>query len=340
MDHRKLASEFILSLDTIASELLAFCGVRCHQDAEELSSPLFRWLDFRLRFVDPVPRQVFFSDKFPKDLPPDAATALTALVNAVVTGEDINRFQGKGLTEHHDTSSRKRRDRTDHLWADWGILHFHLTTPSSPEGDYYLPRSDWLLFAVFFRDWAAFIDVRPHKEKRALENPELVHTLIRNFPTVAEKCRLNGLLPPPAIVDSEIVKKSRIGGIVNPVVVDGVAYMPPGFGVTQASTSLKVSMNAIEAHRAAKMVAGLVADPKGKFQTEMTEKEKQNMSFTLSLTPRGLGIYEETSKKCWLLPRYSQSRTSTPFETLQNLMAPEWVCAAISDKLKGTAADI
>jgi len=65
---RVLKEEFHRNIDLIATELLDAYSLKFNQEASNLSSPLLRWLDFRYRYVDPMPRQVVFSDKFQKAL--------------------------------------------------------------------------------------------------------------------------------------------------------------------------------------------------------------------------------------------------------------------------------
>jgi hypothetical protein len=327
-----LEQKFVESLENIAADLLSALGIAHKKEEMQLSESLLRWIDFRLRYVDPKPRRVHYSNKFPLPLPPDIDNALWAFDQSVRTGADINPFQGKGLTNHHDTSGKKRQRRTDLLWADWGILHFHLTASPPVANEYYAPRSDWLLFALFLENDAAFIDVRPHAEEHVLENFELAETIIRNWPLFAERYRMPGILPGSTALTSEDIKRARIGGVSRPVVIDGIAYLPSGQGVTSASTSQRVSLVRDQARRIAKELAKVVSDPSGQFQSEIEDSHRECASFTLVLTAKGLGIFEEHSQKCWLLPRNSATNPSTPLGALHNLIAPEWLCATIKER--------
>lgn len=50
--------------------------------------------------------------------------------------------------------------RTDLLWADWGIHHFHLTKSENLDENGFCKRSDFLLFAIVRNDCVYFLDVK------------------------------------------------------------------------------------------------------------------------------------------------------------------------------------
>lgn len=102
-------------------------GLEFKREVQHLSDPLFRWLDFRLRYIDPLPRSVLVSKKFPKRLPVSAETGLHLLERRFRDGIDVNPYQSKSLIRFNDLSGEKRAKRTDFLWADWGITHLHLS---------------------------------------------------------------------------------------------------------------------------------------------------------------------------------------------------------------------
>lgn len=151
-------------IDRIAFELVDAFGLTFEIADEGVSEPLTRWLDFRLRYIDPRPRQVLKSTDFDMRIPSQAEGGLLRFIQKAEAGEDLNPFQSRGI-KRHDTSGKKRQFRTDGLWADWGIHHAHLTEDPLPDGDEFSNRSDWLLFFIVGQDHLALIDARPHKEK-------------------------------------------------------------------------------------------------------------------------------------------------------------------------------
>ncbi len=92
----ELNEEFFRNVDQIAADLLTGFGLKHSGDVDGLHVPLLRWMDFRLRTIDPRPRQIYASDRFPKSLDEPVASALQSLERAIRNGEDINPFQSKG----------------------------------------------------------------------------------------------------------------------------------------------------------------------------------------------------------------------------------------------------
>lgn len=60
-----------------------------------------------------------------------------------------------------DSSGKNRNERSDLLWADWGIHHLHVAEKQTDNAAYFSARADYLLFVMFGRDVALFVDVHP-----------------------------------------------------------------------------------------------------------------------------------------------------------------------------------
>ncbi len=191
-----LETSFLADLENIALDLIKAFGLRYKQEQVDLSWPLMRWMDFRHRYVEPIPRPTVFSDKFHRmQLPPDAARALHQLVGMFEAGVNVNPYQGRGLIINNDTSALAGHKRTDLLFADWGILHFHLTTKLIPAGQYFSAPADYLAFCLVGGDAVAFIDVLRHPSREGFANMDLFETMARNWPEYIEQYRLRGILP-------------------------------------------------------------------------------------------------------------------------------------------------
>lgn len=52
----ELAERFRSDIEAISKTLADYCGLTHSKAAQGLNPALLRWLDFRLRFVDPKPR--------------------------------------------------------------------------------------------------------------------------------------------------------------------------------------------------------------------------------------------------------------------------------------------
>lgn len=171
----EIAARFQRNVDDIAKDFIAAYSLKFTQEVENLNSPLLRWLDFRFRYIDPQPRQVVFSDNFPKKaLPEDANAGLQNLVRLIQSGADINPYQGRGLVLRNDTSSQRGESRTDLLWADWNIHHFHLSAAPIPEGQFFSHPADYLAFCIVGGDLVAFIDVLRHPDNLGFSNPDQI----------------------------------------------------------------------------------------------------------------------------------------------------------------------
>lgn len=324
----ELERRFVASLDEIAADLLRGLDIRHSRKEPHLSSPLTRWLDFRLRFVDPRPRRVHVSRRCARSLPGEASRGFERFVRDVERGADINAHQGKGLFEFHDTSAAKKRNRTDLLWADWGLLHFHLTDKPLDEGKRFVERSDWLLFALFLRDDAILIDVRSHKEPFVFQDEELVATVVEEWPELADRWEMKGILPGEPWTASE-VKSLRESGMTTTVALNGKVYQPSGSGLSTAATSVRVSMTQSHVEWSARRIAALAFDPEGPIRSEMTADERANAALTLALSVRGLSVYDSSAKKHWLLSRPPDAERRSAIGALYEHLAPEWLLAAL-----------
>lgn len=314
----ELSAKFRADTETISKSLLDYCGLTHSKAVQGLDQGLLRWMDFRLRFVDPKPRPLVYSNEFPKHPADEVKRALWNFEQVSLAGGDLNPFQGKGLTMHHDTSGTKRQNRTDHLWADWNIHHFHLTPSSVDPAQYYSERSGCLLFAVVFDNAIACIDVKDHG---AMENRSLIEVFVRNWPDVAERFRLKGLLPSSSQFSEEDLKKLRVAGITSFVVVDGAVYAPGG--ITSASTSERVTMALNQVNRGTKTIAQLAIGEVIRDRGEFGAGDLPHLS--LALTPRGLGVFDDRDNKCWPLPRAKGEWANHSGAHWHDLILPEWI---------------
>ena len=154
---KELAAEFVSNIESISSDFVTFFGLRHKKEVANLSDSFFRWMDFRLRYIEPKPRTVHLSKKLHRLLPTTINRPLRHLFYMIQKGHDVNPYQGKGLILHHDTSGKSRFNRTDLLWAEWGIIHLHLAMKPIRRGRYFCEPSDWLLFAIIGDDLSDLI---------------------------------------------------------------------------------------------------------------------------------------------------------------------------------------
>ncbi len=141
-----LEEQFQNDVNQLAFDLIKYFGLKYSLHEKNKEHHLIRWLDFRLRYIDPKPRLIFFSDRFPKYLPSETKKAFDHLLNLIKKGRDINLYQSTSLFYHHDTNDKKRQNRTDLLWASWAIHHLHLNYEYDTDG--FIERLGWLLFCI------------------------------------------------------------------------------------------------------------------------------------------------------------------------------------------------
>ncbi|WP_193352952.1 hypothetical protein [Paraburkholderia xenovorans] len=334
----ELTGEFLKNVDEIATELITGFGLKHSLAVAGLQTPLLRWMDFRLRTIDPRPRQIYASDNFPKSLDEPTVKALRSIEQAIRNGDDINPFQGKGLLRF-DSSGKNRSERTDLLWADWGIHHLHLGEASTDQ--YFSSRSNYLLFAMFFADAALFIDVLPHSGDPLLfAREDLIRVVARNWPVVVEPYRLRGTLIPERQFDDNDRKMLRKSGIEAPLIIGGKAYSSPGRGVTSASTPGKVTDAMFRLRRNLRFLAQQVLEPEGQFLAPFDEESRRDCQFSLRLCPEGLVVYERSRDHAWTLPDAKFDGNDTYFAEISDALSPPWAKQSIQEAITRAQAQI
>jgi hypothetical protein len=323
--HKELFQRFLANVEDVAAQLVS--GFRLTHNGPQ--SPIFRWLDFRLRTIDPRPRAVYFSDNFPKPLDASTSRQLQKLEQEIRNGHDVNPFQSK-LLMRNDSSGKRRAERTDHLWADWGIHHLHISDRPT-DGTYFSPRSDQILFAWFGRDVALFIDVLPHSgDDLRFSREELIRVVARNWPEVLAPFELKAVASgvPPSDEERKMLRRA---GIDAPLYIDGKVYFAPGHGVTSASTSGKVTDAAYRLRRNVQALAHHVLAPDGVFLAALPSGNGTVGRFSLQLHHVGVVVHEETTGVAWTFPEAKFNGLDCAFAQVADALTPPWVTRAIQN---------
>ena len=324
-----LAAAFRHDLDAIAIALISAFDLRFTQGVPNLSEPLPRWLDFRFRHVEPKPRLVAFSDNVRRStLAPEARRALLPFLERVTRGDDINPYQGRGLKLRHDSSWLEHANRTDYLFAAWGILHFHLSEEPIPLGQYFSKAADWLAFAIVNDQEMALIDVRRHPGREGFSDPALLETVARNWPDFMDRFRVNR--PPTAerpLTQAEI-HHLRSHGANAPFVYKGHSYIGPGGGYTSAGMSMNTTVAMAHIVRTFEPLAETVWMPDGPYRSHGAVAQIAEPSFSLRLYEDGLGICEERSRTLFVQPPGSNVVTRD-LRWLSNLIVPPWALSEV-----------
>jgi hypothetical protein len=321
---RDLEDQFTSDAQKIASDLVEEYDLTFEEDVPTLSDPLLRWLDFAARYISPRPRTIVTSRAFPKALDPEVEKALRIIETKIRNGKDINPFQSKGLVLHNDTSGRKRQSRTDLLWAEWGIHHLHLSAEAIPPSSYFSLRSSWLLFCIVEDDAVGFVDVRGHSDTNLFSDRSLLELVARSWPHFMDRFKLNGALAANGSTDANDLAKLRESGISTVVELDGHVYMPPGMGVTTASTSARVTSSLVKVKHRLREVANLVERADSQFKLEAAAAGLQEPKFSLIISAKGLAVFETVRQVAYPFPRKDSSGDTRPLAELHDLLVPDW----------------
>ena len=134
-----LKNKFWNDLQEIAKSLCKSHNLHYNPNVE---SHIRRWISYVSRLIKPKKRITKFSNKFWSRVPPKYLQVVHLLADKFNQGENINPYQSRTIKSNN--LSEKASRRTDLLWANWKIHHFHLSTSTIPEDDGFYPRSDYL----------------------------------------------------------------------------------------------------------------------------------------------------------------------------------------------------
>ncbi|MGJ7499502.1 hypothetical protein ACSFBF_03995 [Variovorax sp. ZT5P49] len=325
MTKEEISKAFENDVREIARRLIAaFDLAHAEANATSLDDPLIRWLDFRLRYIEPKVRRIERSNRFPVQLPAEMEKALRDMEQRVLQGEDLNPYQSKTIAKN-DTSGLKRQQRTDGLWADWGIHHLHLAETSAAPDERFSVRSGWLLFVMVYDDVLAFVDVRDHGEASLWTQEDLVKTFIDSWPEQAERFRLRGVIASTGSHTPEELAKLRGAGINRFITHAGATYMGMGQGVSSASTATKATLFSNKILANVRRLAEWAADHSGPIMTDLRHAGITQPKLSLFVHPQGLMFFEEGAQMGWPLRRETEHADGV----LHDALLPPWAVAPL-----------
>lgn len=227
--------DFEQDLTRSATEGLSQYGMRV-DDAASGDGLLHRWVNVQLKLIPRTPRKVELSPRIPSSLDAIrrsidrelARQSLETICKRARTGDDLNPYLSKSVV---------KEDYTDALFADWGVYHLHLNEIA--EGEYFTPRSDYWLFAIFPAERALLIDVRRHDTTELLQR-NLLEIVNSTWPEALATHRLVGITGQTRDTASpETIRMFRKAGINAVQTIGSQVYAPPGGGLTTARTSVR-----------------------------------------------------------------------------------------------------
>ena len=178
------------------------------------------WLHYRARRIPRRPRQVILSRQVQSKLA--AYPAIDRIRSALRDGEDVSAWLSRRLT------SRARDHRSDMMFNEWQITHFHLGRVFSKPNMISGTRD--LLYAHVTSQCVTFLDVRPHKRWAA---QDILRILLQTRPEAMERMEVKGALPPYKSYTDDGLLQARIGGVSVPIIaIDGRPFML--FGISSS----------------------------------------------------------------------------------------------------------
>lgn len=194
--------------------------------------PIRRWISYVARLIEPKERFTYFSKGFWTRIPKECIPAVHLLADKFEYGENVNPYQSKSLM--YNNIAKNKGHRTDLLWADWRIHHFHLTTSILNEKEAFSQRSKYLLFAYVGDDYACFLDVRHHESEKVFSNPVFIKQLVESWPELAEAYAIKGINVKDGW-NAEEIDMLRKSGLTPLTPIKGKVYMM-GQGISTAGT--------------------------------------------------------------------------------------------------------
>ena len=126
-----------------------------------------RYLEMRIRRIEPAPRTVHFSDEIHDSLGTlarnrDSKSSAQAREAWRTVFHLRVLFATGGAVIPYLTERVNNTETTDGLLWDYAIHHLHLSRNVGKNG--FVQRADWLLFAIVADQDVFFVDVRPHTD--------------------------------------------------------------------------------------------------------------------------------------------------------------------------------
>jgi hypothetical protein len=322
-------------IDTVCRGLLTAFEITFSEANADAGAATARWLDYRARYIEPCPREIVLSDRFPKSLPDPVEQGYRDLLEKFRSGADVNPHQSKTLTGHKRPGPRFR---TDMLFADWGMFHFHLDDEPLPPGARYTKRSAWLAFCFVTPTQVAVVDVVPHpdRDNKEFSDPDLLNTAIRSWPETFEHLKVRGPTPHPPMTMDQIhaLRTNSANAFFS---FDGQAYMSPGGGYMGNKTRMGGYMRLVVLTRDMDALAKSLNDPSDQFRRNAYVAAADAPVFSMKIHEHGIGIHERTSGT-FFGPTAIGEVDVYGLRGLSELLLPEWAMVRVR-AMKSTVFD-
>lgn len=332
---------FQKSLIEIAKFLNKSYGLKLTEDESKPFDSLIRWMDFRLRYIEPHPREVFiakhlqlyFNGLFKKPWTGQVDRTINEVLSSLIVGENVNARQSKTIVKNDINAwdaerSQPKIRRSDGLWNDWGISHLHLSEEIDAKNPMFYKPSDWQIFLVVLPEQILVIDICKHKKGDEWADLQMIQVMIDNWPWYTDRFKMDGYIGSSSESwDAEARSKLRASGATMFIECNGYSYMPMGWGNTMANIALKVMKTTSTLREYAQMVADEASHMEGQIMKDLIsawDGNTSNFDLTLKLNTDGLAVYESVYKRCYQIPSVKLYPESA-MGRLRYLLAPDWV---------------
>ena len=180
---KKISEKFECDIQNIAKSFIGFFDKKINENINDF---VLNWIEYVIRLIPPKEREVHFSKGFWERAPRECWKQIHSLADKFEYGQDVNPYLSKTV------QNALHGKRTDMLWTDWEICHFHLSE-KIPEGSYFSDRSDYLLFAIVGDYFTCFLDARHHPKGAEFADPELYKYICESWPKLVND--LKGITP-------------------------------------------------------------------------------------------------------------------------------------------------
>ena len=196
---KKISEKFECDIQNIAKSFIEYFDKRLNK---KINDYVLNWIEYVIRLIPPKKREVHFSKGFWERAPKECRKQIRFLADRFKSGEDVNPYLSTTV------QNALQGKRTDMLWTDWEICHFHLSE-NIPNGSYFSDRSDYLLFAIIGDYFVCFLDARPHPKGAEFADPELYKYICESWPELVNN--LEGISPDKDWSKEEIHKFRQRG---------------------------------------------------------------------------------------------------------------------------------
>lgn len=188
-------------------------------------------VEWALRIPSQTPRVVYKSTQLQERiLTPFEIRGLAEIEKLTIMGGNLKPYLGDMTRSIRNRASKNN----DYFSSDWGLLHFHLGADFENKGAR-VSRTKRILIARFENDFAYFIDIVNHGKGHSDIWGDVSHLEIfyRNWPNVLGEGMLlaRGVKETSPLSASDYIKL-RNSRITSPIIIDGKAFMAPGFGIS------------------------------------------------------------------------------------------------------------